>query len=230
MSWITQTLSSSIGKKVLMALTGLFLILFLVVHLAGNLQLLVDDGGQSFNAYAYKMAHNPFIKVVSYGNFFFILLHAVIGIVLTIKNKAARKVGYHVSTKDSESTWASKNMPLLGVIILVFIVVHLMGFWAKAKLGIGEIGFVIIDGVEMHDLYTVVKTAYENILISGFYVISMIALGFHLSHGFQSAFQSLGLNHKKYTPLFKTVGTLYSYIVCFGFAIIPILMYLGISF
>lgn len=230
MSWLTQTLSSTIGKKVLMALTGLFLILFLVVHLAGNLQLLVNDGGKSFNIYAYTMAHSPFIKVVSYGNFFFIILHIVMGLTLTMQNKAARKVGYHVSTKDSASTWASKNMALLGTITMVFIIVHLSGFWAKAKLGLGDMPLVSYDGVEYHDMYLIVKTAFSNVLIAGFYVICMVALGFHLSHGFGSAFQSMGLNHKKYTPLIQTIGKWYSILIALGFAIIPILMFLGISF
>ncbi|MGL1885331.1 MAG: succinate dehydrogenase cytochrome b subunit [Reichenbachiella sp.] len=229
MSWFTKTISSSVGKKVLMSLTGLFLILFLVIHLAGNLQLLAGDEGRSFNIYAKTMANNPLIQAVSIGNFFFILLHIVVGITLTIKNKAARKIGYAVSTKDSGSSWASKNMPLLGVITLVFLIVHLMGFWAKAKLGLDVIPSVSYEGVEYHDMYLLVKTAYSNVLMSIFYVIAMIALGFHLSHGFSSAFQSLGLNHKKYTPFITKLGVAYSILVCGGFAIIPILMFFNIS-
>ena len=128
MSWFTQTLSGSIGKKVLMSLTGLFLILFLVVHLAGNLQLLFNDEGQAFNTYAAGMASNLFIKVVSYGNFFFILVHVIDGIILTSKNKAARNVRYAVATKDTKSSWASKNMALLGIITLIFLIAHLKGF------------------------------------------------------------------------------------------------------
>ena len=224
MSWFTQTISSTIGKKVLMALTGLFLILFLVVHLAGNLQLLLNDGGQAFNIYAHSMAHNPFIKVVSYGNFLFILIHVIDGIILTRQNKAARTVGYHVATKDSKSSWASKNMALLGIITLIFILAHLKGFWFEFKFG--NIPFATYDGVAYKDVYTIVQAAYSNVGIAAFYVVCMVFLGFHLSHGFSSAFQSIGLNHKKYTPFIKTLGTLYSIAVAAGFAIIPIIIYL----
>ena len=223
MSWFSQTLSGSVGKKLLMSLTGLFLILFLVIHLAGNLQLLFNDNGRAFNIYATSMANNPFIKVVSYGNFFFIALHIVIGIALTIQNKAARKVGYDVSTKDTKSSWASRNMPLLGIITLIFIIGHLKGFWFEFKFG--DIPFVNYDGEQIKDVYQIIATAYMNPFIVAFYTVCMIALGFHLSHGFQSAFQSLGLNHKKYSPFISTLGTLYSILVGVGFACIPIIMY-----
>ncbi|MEP3387425.1 MAG: succinate dehydrogenase cytochrome b subunit [Reichenbachiella sp.] len=228
MSWFTQTLSGSVGKKLLMALTGLFLILFLVVHLAGNLQLLFGTDGEAFNMYAHNMANNPFIKVVSYGNFFFILVHVIDGIILTMKNKAARKIRYHVATKDSKSSWASKNMALLGIITLIFIIAHLKGFWYEFKNG--EIADAVYSGMTIPDGYAVVDFAFSNPIIVGFYVICMAFLGFHLSHGFASAFQSLGLNHKKYTPFISKLGLLYSILIPLGFAIIPILMYLNISF
>lgn len=224
MSWFTQTLSGSVGKKLLMALTGLFLILFLVVHLAGNLQLLFDDGGRAFNIYATGMANNLFIKVVSYGNFFFILVHVIDGIILTMKNKAARNVRYHVATKDSKSSWASKNMALLGIITLIFIIAHLKGFWYEFKFG--SIPFATYDGMEYKDVYQIVAATYAQPLFVAFYVICMIFLGLHLSHGFSSAFQSMGLNHKKYTPFITKLGTLYSILIPLGFASIPVIMFL----
>ncbi|SMD38660.1 succinate dehydrogenase / fumarate reductase cytochrome b subunit [Reichenbachiella faecimaris] len=228
MSWFTQTLSGSVGKKLLMALTGLFLILFLVIHLAGNLQLLFGTDGEAFNIYAHNMANNPFIKVVSYGNFFFIIVHVIDGIILTMKNKAARNVRYKVPTKDSKSSWASKNMALLGIITLIFLIAHLKGFWYEFK---GEtIEEVTYGALTILDGYAIVDFTFSNPLIVGFYVICMIFLGFHLSHGFSSAFQSMGLNHKKYTPFISKLGLLYSILIPFGFAIIPILMYLNISF
>lgn len=229
MSWFTQTLSGSVGKKLLMALTGLFLILFLVVHLAGNLQLLLGTDGEAFNIYAHNMANSPFIKIVSYGNFFFILVHVIDGIVLTMKNKSARKVRYHVATKDSKSSWASKNMALLGIITLIFIVAHLQGIWYEFKWG-KTITMATYDGVEYRNVFEVVQAVFSDPLYAGFYVICMIFLGLHLSHGFSSAFQSMGLNHKKYTPFISKLGLLYSILIPFGFAIIPILMYLNISF
>lgn len=228
MSWFTQTLTGSIGKKLLMSLTGLFLILFLVVHLAGNLQLLFNDNGQAFNTYAAGMASNLFIKVVSYGNFFFILVHVIDGIILTRQNRAARNVRYAVSTKDTKSSWASKNMALLGIITLIFILAHLRGFWYEFKFG--AIPFVSYDGVEYKNVYEIVSEAFSFLPFVVFYVVCMIFLAFHLSHGFASAFQSLGLNHKKYTPAIEKLGLIYSILIPFGFALIPILMYLGISF
>lgn len=225
MSWLTQTLTGSVGKKLIMALTGLFLILFLAVHLAGNLQLLFDDQGKAFNIYAHSMATNPFIKVVSIGNFAFILIHVVYSIVLTRKNKSARKIGYDVSTKDTQSTWASKNMGLLGFILLVFILVHLKGFWYEFKFG--SIPFATYDGAEYKNVYMIISEAYSQIWYVLFYVVCMGFLAFHLSHGFSSAFQTLGLNHKKYSPIVKSVGKAFSIIVPVLFALIPIMMYLN---
>lgn len=212
-----------------MALTGLFLILFLVVHLAGNLQLLFDDEGRAFNIYATGMANNLFIRVVSIGNFIFIAIHVIDGIILTIKNRAARKVRYHVATKDTKSSWASRNMALLGMITLVFILAHLQGFWYQFKFG-KSITMATYDGVEYKNVYEIVQAVFTEPLYAGFYVICMLFLAFHLSHGFQSAFQSLGLNHKKYTPFISKLGLVYSILVPLGFAIIPICMFLGIKF
>ncbi|WP_456459382.1 succinate dehydrogenase cytochrome b subunit [Reichenbachiella sp.] len=228
MSWFTQTLSGSVGKKLLMALTGLFLILFLVIHLAGNLQLLFNDGGKAFNLYATNMANNPLIKVVSYGNFFFILVHVIDGIILTMKNKAARNIRYKVATKDSKSSWASKNMALLGIITLIFLIAHLKGFWYEFKFG--AIPFATYDGVEYKDVFQIVQALFSDPIYAGFYVICMIFLALHLSHGFSSAFQSMGLNHKKYTPFISKLGLVYSILIPLGFASIPICMLLGIKF
>lgn len=228
MNWLTQTLTRSIGQKLLMALTGLFLILFITVHLAGNLQLLLGDEGKTFNIYAHKMATNPFIKIISYGNFFFILLHVVYSILLTKKNKSARKIGYKINTKDSKSTWASKNMGVLGFILFIFILVHLKGFWYEAKYGVIE--SANYNGELYKNLYLTVLNAYSNIWYVLFYVICMGFLAFHLSHGFSSAFQTLGFNHKKYTPFVNIVGKIFSIIIPALFALIPIWMYLKIFF
>ena len=224
MNWFTSALASGIIRKVLMALTGLFLILFLVVHLAGNLQLLYSDGGESFNVYSHFMAQNPFIQIISKGNFFFIVLHIFVALTLWIKNKKARPVGYKVSGGSANSSWASRSMALLGTLILIFLVMHLYGFWYQLKFG--EVAPVTIDGVEMRNAYELVSSAYANPYISTFYVLSMIVLGYHLWHGFSSAFQSLGLNHAKYTGFIKILGKLYAIIVPALFAIIPILLYL----
>lgn len=224
MSWVSKTLNSTLGRKLLMALTGIFLILFLVVHLAGNLQLLAGDEGRSFNIYAHNMATNPLIRVVSILNFAFITLHVVYSILLTRHNKASRPIGYAVSGASANSTWASRNMGILGTIILIFLLVHLRGFWYEFKFG--EIPTANYDGVVYKDVYAIVAEAYSNILYAVFYVVSMGFLAFHLSHGFASAFQTLGLNHKKYSPLIKKVGFGFSILVPALFALIPIVMFI----
>lgn len=222
MKWFLDLFSSSIGRKVLMALTGLFLILFLAVHLVGNLQLLKDDGGQAFNIYAKFMTTNPLIKVVSYGNYAFILLHIFMALVLSRKNRAARGVqGYAVNGKSS--TWASRNMGILGTLLLIFLIIHMKDFWAVMHWG--GIPTATYDGVEVKDLYAIVSLAFSEAWYVILYVVCMIGLAFHLWHGFSSAFQSLGLNHMKYNPVINFVGRSFAVIVPAAFALIPIWMF-----
>ena len=230
MSWLTQFFTSSIGRKLIMSLTGLFLILFLAVHLVGNLQLLANDGGESFNLYADFMTSNPLIKTISYGLYFFILLHAVQGLILWAKNRAARGgQGYAVKVNSAVNTNArvARSMGWLGTIILVFILLHMYQFWLQMKMGAVEM--VNYDGAEVKDLYTLVSAAFEDPTYVVIYVVSMIIIAFHLWHGFQSSFQTLGINHQKYTPFIHGLGKGYSILVPLGFAIIPILMFLGIQ-
>lgn len=227
MSWVFKTLNSTLGKKLLMALTGLFLILFLVVHLAGNLQLLIPDGGKSFNIYAETMASNPLIRIVGIVNFGFIALHAIYSAILTRHNKKSRPVGYAVTKSSANSTWSSRNMGILGSLILIFILIHLRGFWYEFKFG--EMPYVTYDGVTYKDGFTIVSEAFGNIIYVIFYVLSMAVLAFHLSHGFSSAFQTLGVNHKKYTPFIQKLGIGFAIIVPALFALIPIVMFLQSS-
>lgn len=230
-TWFGRFITSSIGKKLIMALTGLFLISFLAVHLAGNLQLITSPtgDGQAFNEYAYFMTHNPIIKFTSYGLYAGILLHAIQGIFLWLKNRQARgPVGYAMkANRTAGASKASFRMGALGTVILIFIIVHMVQFWAQMKFT-DNVAMIAYEGADhaVKDLYTLVAGAYTNIGFVVFYVISMIFIGFHLFHGFESAFQTLGLNHKKWTPLIKVTGRVYSVIVPLGFAIIPILMYL----
>ena len=219
MSWLKQTFTSTIGRKLIMSFTGLFLVLFLVGHLAGNLQLFINDGGQSFNIYAKFMTTNKFVKILSYVTYLSILGHVIYSIVLTSYNKKARPVSYKVSG-GSSSPWTSRNMGVLGTLVLIFLVVHLQGFWYKMHWG--AIGEVTYDGQSYKDLYTVVAVAFREWWIVALYVIAMFGLGFHLSHGFSSAFQTLGLNHKKYTPIIKTLGLLFAIVVPALFAAMPL--------
>jgi len=227
MNWFSTFITSSIGQKVIMSLTGLFLIIFLVVHLVGNLQLMQDDGGQAFNVYAHFMTTNPLIKFTSYGLYFFILLHALQGLLLARKNRLARgKVRYAV-TSNKNVSWASKQMALLGTLVLIFLFIHMGDFWYQMKFT-NNLALVTYEGVgyPVKDLYAKVAVTFKQPWFVVVYVISMLGLGLHLLHGFQSAFQTLGINHKKYTPIIKSIGVLYSIAVPLGFAVIPVYFYL----
>ncbi len=254
MSWLTKTLSSSIGKKVLMAITGLFLCTFLIIHLVGNLQLFKNDDGFAFNTYTVFMTTNPLIKTVSYVLYFSILFHAFWGLFLEYQNRKARPVAYAV--QKNQSSWASRKMAVLGTILLVYIAVHMGDFWAEYKFGhlpfvsyteklsTGEIINVEKKGSEytqevkmletynqeegtrtvtLKNLYAEAEEAFSNPLLVLFYVISMAVMGFHLMHGFQSGFQTLGLNHPKYNPFIQKLGLwIFAILIPIGFAIIPV--------
>lgn len=223
MSWVTKTLSSTLGRKLIMALTGLFLILFLTGHVSGNLLLFKGDGGQAFNIYAKFMTTNPAVKILSYLTYISVFGHVIYAIILGRKNKSARPIGYAESGASTNSTMASRNMGILGTIILIFLVVHLQSFWYQMHWG--DLPFVTYDGEEYKDLFSIVTFAFQNELMVAGYVIAMIFLSFHLSHGFASAFQTLGLNHKKYTPAIATLGKLYAVIVPILFALMPLYIY-----
>lgn len=222
MKWFLDLFSSSLGRKLMMALTGLFLIAFLTVHLIGNLQLLKDDGGKAFNIYAEFMSTNPVIQTISKGNFAFILIHIVWAIILTRKNKIARPQGYAVTSSKS-SIWSSRNMGILGTIILVFLVVHLKHFWAEMHYG--GIPTVNYEGKDVRDIYTIVAYWFTVDWYVALYVFCMVGVAFHLWHGFTSAFQTLGINHMKYNPVINFVGKAFAIVVPALFAWIPISMF-----
>lgn len=224
MNWLVKFFNSSIGQKLLMSLTGLFLCTFLVIHLMGNLQLLKGDNGEAFNAYTYFMTHNPLIKTVSYLLYFSILLHAVKGIMIWKANRDARGGHNYQKNYTNNTSWASRQMALLGTIMLVFIIIHMKDFWYVMKFG--QVEMVTIKGHEgeVKNLYKIVEAAFSQMWYVVLYVLSMVVIGFHLWHGFASAFQTLGINHKKYTPIIKFIGFVFSIIVPLGFALIPIIM------
>jgi len=274
MNWVKSFFTSSIGRKIIMSVTGLFLSLFLVVHLSGNFQLLLNDGGEAFNKYADLMGHNPLIQTISIGNFFFIILHFVMATVLTLKNRKSRAVQYANTNKSS--SWASRNMYIFGAVILVFIVIHLSNFWFIGKFGsvcnndiaklsvecqnefkkLGIANFLNSENVTcknefntlksqltvsgsnysickvdygdgpIKDLYSVVYQKFSSLFYVIFYVGCMLFIAFHLWHGFQSAFQTVGASHQKYTPIIKTVGYFFAILISLGFAIIPLLIFL----
>ena len=209
-----------------MSLTGLFLIIFLVVHLAGNLQLLKSDGGQGFNEYTIFMTTNPVIKTTSYLLYATFLIHIIYSLILSVNNKNARPVRYARYKGEANSSWASRHMGLLGTIILIFLVIHLKSYWYGLKIGVVP-KITYPETGEVEDLYSVVKASFSQWWYVALYVISMIGLAYHLTHGFASAFQTLGLHHKKYTPFIQKLGIAFSIIVPLLFALIPIVMFIN---
>lgn len=224
MNWLLRFFTSLIGRKLIMSLTGLFLITFLVIHLLGNLQLLNDDGGFSFNTYAYEMTHNGLIVMISYGLYLFILLHVIQGIIITVRNKKSRSASYK-TYEFRNASFASSNMALFGLLILAFLLMHMGDFWLKMKMG--QLTMVEYQGFDhpVADLYTRVNAAFNVWWIVLLYVAGQVALFFHLKHGFYSAFQMLGWNHPKYTPIIKGFGLIYSIVIPLGFALIPIYIF-----
>lgn len=289
-------LSSSIAKKYWMALTGLFLCLFLVGHLMGNLQLIMktgEEGKRAFNEYAYFMSHNIFIKVASYLTYLSILFHSIDGLFLAVQNKKARPISYAKNAPGANSKLPARQMAVLGSAILIFIVIHMANFWWGMKYSstqmplhkvyfmdkqaqkeqalylthtgnyfpvmgfenseMGEAQMEIKNGTEFYSKQANLKVGegYKDLHASvmaffghdkskeGFpankyafvavilYVLSMAVLAFHLMHGFASSFQSLGLNHKRYTPAIKVFGNIFAVLIPLAFAIIPIIIFMN---
>lgn len=223
MSWITDTFGSSIGKKLLMSLTGLFLILFLIVHLIGNMAIFSNDGGLAFNSYAFFMTHFLPIKIISYLLYLCILVHVLYAGILWIANRRARPVRYAVENAIDNSTWVSRSMTLLGSLILIFLIIHLKDFWWQYKHG-GGYEFEI-DENGNRDIYKLVLIQFKYTYVLVAYLIGQVVLSMHLWHGFQSAFQTLGLNHQRYTPVIKFLGVVYALLVPLGFAAMPVYVY-----
>lgn len=203
-----------------MGLTGLFLVSFLVVHVSINACIFFNDGGEIFNAAAGFMAHNPVIRVMEIGLFLGLIFHVVQAYMLTAQNKKARPVNYEVNGGNANSKWYSRSMTLLGTLLLLFLVVHLGNFWVPTKQA--------LMANEEHNTFEGLKNVFSQWYFVIIYVVGVISLCYHLLHGFQSAFQTLGLNHRKYTPLIKKAGVIFSIVVCLLFIAMPITMFLGI--
>jgi succinate dehydrogenase / fumarate reductase, cytochrome b subunit len=215
--------TSSIGKKIIMAVLGLFLILFLLVHLGINLLLIILENRDAFNIAAHFMATNVVVKVFEILLFGSFIAHIIYGIIVQLYNWFSRPVGYK-KTFNSQTSFFSKYMIHTAVIILVFLVIHLLDFYLKAKFFHGGTE-VIINGKVYEDLGLLVIKKFHIPGVVIFYIGCFLFLGFHLLHGFQSAFQTLGINHKTYTPVIKALGVIYTIVVVTGFTIIPIMIF-----
>lgn len=213
-------LKSSLGKKVVMGLTGLFLITFLVVHCYINALIFFNDGGHRFNEAAEFMGTNPIIRVMEIGLFVGILIHIVQALLLTLENNKARPVKYAVNNASANSKWYSRSMGLLGTLILIFLIIHLKHFWVVSRFTDH-----ITSGEET--IYEEMLEVFENPVVVIIYMLAMVSLAYHLLHGFYSAFQTLGLNNKRYTPIIKKVGLVYSIIIPLLFAAMPLSIYMG---
>ncbi|MBO9151331.1 succinate dehydrogenase cytochrome b subunit [Chitinophaga sp. GCM10012297] len=251
-----QFFRSSLGRKLVMSMTGLFLCLFLIVHLGGNLTLFSGDEGYNFNIYAHFMTHFLPVEIIGYILYISILIHALYALILTVKNKRSRPVKYAVAPK-SGSSWASLNMGLLGSIIFLFLVIHMTNFWGRYKFTEGTYReyrtdlmtdklisstvyvppspdfeyAVLTEGeveiVRVKDLYAIVSGSFSLLWYVLLYLVAMVAVAYHMYHGFQSAFQTTGLASRKYTPAIKFIGIwIFAVIIPLAFASMPIVFYI----
>jgi len=230
MGVLSFVFSSSLGRKLIMAVTGISLIAFLVVHCAINATVFFNDGGETFNVAAEFMGHNWFIRAAEIGLFVGLLWHIVQGILLTFDNQKRRKAKYGASAGNTNSKWYSRSMGLLGSIILIFLVMHLKHFWVVSRFGLPhDLGHLeYASGAHLENLYVEMINVFQNPVAVIVYVLGCIGLGYHLLHGFGSAFQTLGISHKSYTPFINSIGVAFSIIVPLTFALIPVVMHLGL--
>jgi succinate dehydrogenase / fumarate reductase cytochrome b subunit len=217
--------TSSIGKKLIMALAGLFLCSFLVVHLSINLLLLRDDGGAAYKLVIEFLTTNVVVKIMEFVLLGGVILHILCGCTLQIQNWLARPDRYEV-TYNSQTSFFSKYMIHTGAVILSFLLLHFVNFYF-VKLGLTDApqGLAVVEG--RRDFYHMALNLFLNKTYSVIYIGFFIFIGFHLNHAFQSAFQSLGINHPKYTPAIKCLGWIYSVGITIGYAIIPLYFIFG---
>ena len=214
-----------------MGLTGIFLITFLVVHVGLNACIWANDGGEMFNKAAHFMGSMVVIRILEVGLFVFIFIHIIQGLALEVTNRGKRGIGYAVSYSKG-SKWYSRSMGLLGTLILLFLVLHWINFWIPSRFtGVtdaqGNELAEVYNGTQVHDLYKLMKITFSDLWVVIVYVLGCLSLAYHLAHGFQSAFRSLGVHNKKYNALLTSVGYGFSIIVPLAFAMMPISFYLG---
>lgn len=224
---LSKVVWSSVGKKFFMAITGLAMIIFLIEHLSGNL-LLFNPNPEPFNKYSdFLISFGSILIVAELILVVFLLYHIIVGVSIAIGKMKARPEAYTKTASaggSSKKTLSSTTMIYTGILIFVFLIIHLKTF--KYGPGIAE-GYVIhgANGKEMRDLYRLAMEVFHKPGYVIWYVFSMVFLGFHLRHGFWSAFQSMGVNHPKYTPIIYTIGILVAIVLAVGFVAIPIWIY-----
>lgn len=220
---MSNFLTASIGRKFIMSISGLFLMSFICVHLGVNLLLIFDDSGNLFNLGANFMATNPLIKIMEPVLGLGFIVHILWSFWLSYQNYKARPVGYAVTQNSYSSTWASRNMLVLGSLIFVFLVLHIINFFYVIKFDPHSMRNVLVDGVEMEDTYTLVSGLFKtSIIYDIIYVIGGVLLGIHLMHGFWSSFHTIGLSNKLWIRRLQFIAKIYAIIVAVGFSIIPL--------
>ncbi|WP_068595139.1 succinate dehydrogenase cytochrome b subunit [Vaginella massiliensis] len=208
---------SSIGKKFAMALSALFLLIFLLQHFTINLLSVLSP--QMFNEVSHFMGYNPIIQFLMQPILgFAVIFHFVMGMVLEVQNNKARPVKYAYNQRSANSSWTSRNMIISGLVILFFLGLHMYDFWVHEM----NVKYVNVQPEDATRYWGELHAKFADIWRVIIYVVAFVLLGLHLSHGFQSAFQSVGARHKKYTPVIQTIGKIYSIVIPVGFAIIAI--------
>jgi succinate dehydrogenase / fumarate reductase cytochrome b subunit len=229
MKW-SEFFTSSVGKKLVMSITGLSLILFLIVHVTVNACMWAvvfypGDNGEVFNKAAHFLGQTLVPRVLEIGLFLFIILHIIQGYVLEAQNRSKRAIGYNVKMGARGSTWYSKSMGLLGTLIFLFLIVHIADFWVPSRFG--GLDPVTYDGGEYHNLYGKMIEVFQNPWIVALYILGCISLAWHLIHGFQSSFRTLGVSNRRYLAILTATGWGFSIIVCLLFIMMPVSVYAG---
>lgn len=212
MQAFVQFYNSSVGKKLTIALTGLFLISFLVVHLFGNFLLFRSDQGAGFDKYAEILPQILIIRIVEYGLFLIFFIHIFTGGYAWLLNRWARGTAYELQKKNETSALTSRTMFFSGSVIFIFLVIHMRQFWYTSRYQAGE----------HFSMYEVVKVTFSDPVYGILYLIGVFLLGFHLKHGFQSAFQTFGLRDKKYAEALEWLGAIFWLLIPLGFASLPV--------
>lgn len=217
MSWVKNTLSSSVGRKFAMALSALFLMIFLLQHFTINFSSVLSE--EVFNNWSHFMGTNPIVQfglqpVLIFG----VIYHFVMGFVLEAQNRSARNVKYAMNKGGANSSWFSRNMIWSGLVILAFLGLHFYDFWVPEMV----YKYVEFQPEEPNRYYEELVHKFEDPLRVGFYSVSFILLSMHLLHGFQSAFQSVGARNSKYTPIIKRLGNIYAIAIPAGFVFIAL--------
>lgn len=211
-----------------MALTGLFLISFLVIHVSINATIFNDlidpnDNGDMFNRAAHFMASSAVVRTLEYGLFIGFFIHIIQGYVLERRNLSRRGQGYKVNLANKGSKWYSRTMGLLGTLLLLFLIMHISQFWVPSRIT----GLEEVEGKNYLNLFGEMEKVFQNPVIVLLYILGCISLAYHLLHGFQSAFRTLGVHNNRYIKLIKGLGTAFSIVVPFVFAMMPVFIYMG---